>query len=56
VPDQKMVDLCTRISAEKDHKKLIELTDELIKLLTEEQDAIRAKIKANLSKSVGGPF
>jgi hypothetical protein len=48
MPDQKLFDLCSRISKEHDPKKLAAAVDELIKLLNEEQDVIKARINANL--------
>lgn len=50
MPDEKMKQLCAKISAEKDPLKVMSLTEQLIKLLDEEQDAIRAKIRANIGK------
>jgi hypothetical protein len=52
MPDERMRELCLKISAEKDSKKLMELTEELIKLLSEEQDTIRMKIRETIGKSV----
>ena len=51
MPDQKMRELCVRISTEKDSKKLMELTENLIKLLAEQQETIKSRIKANIGKS-----
>jgi hypothetical protein len=46
-----MRELCTRISAEKDSEKLLEEVNELIRLLDQEQETIKAKIKANIDRS-----
>jgi hypothetical protein len=51
MPDQKLIRLCERISKENDPAKMTALLDELIQLLGEEQDEIRAKINANLKKN-----
>jgi hypothetical protein len=51
MPDEKLIRLCECISKETDPAKMTALLDELIKLLGEEQDAIRAKINANLKKN-----
>jgi hypothetical protein len=51
MPDEKLIRLCESISKETDPAKMTALLDELIKLLGEEQDAIRAKINANLKKN-----
>lgn len=48
MPDQKMLELCRRISTEMDPVKMAGLVDQLIKLLNEEQDVIKSKIRANL--------
>jgi len=53
MPDQKMFDLCRRISKEQDPQKMASLVDELITLLNEEQDTIKAKIRANIGNHVG---
>jgi hypothetical protein len=53
MPDQKLYDLCSLIAVERDPKKLSAAIDELIKLLDEEQDAIKAKINANLRNHTG---
>jgi hypothetical protein len=53
VPDQKMFDLCRQISTELDPVKMAALVEELIKLLNAEQDAIKAKIRVNLSSQSG---
>jgi hypothetical protein len=55
MPDQKMIALCTQISTEKDPKKLMALAEELIKLLDEEQNEIKAKIRANIGRSTVSP-
>jgi response regulator RpfG family c-di-GMP phosphodiesterase len=52
MPDQKMYDLCRRIRDEKDSERLIALVEALTKLLDEEQQAIKAKIRANIGGSV----
>jgi hypothetical protein len=51
MPDQRLMRLCESISKETDSARMTALLDELIQLLGEEQDAIRAKINANLKKS-----
>jgi hypothetical protein len=51
MPDQRLVRLCESISKETDPAKMTALLDELIQLLGEKQDAIRAKINANLRKN-----
>lgn len=53
MPDRKMMELCRQISAEKDPGKLLSLVEQLTRLLTEEQDGIKAKIRANIGRSVG---
>lgn len=55
MPEQKLLALCRRISVETDPKELTGAIDELIKLLAEEQDVIKAKISNMLSKSAGMP-
>jgi hypothetical protein len=49
--NQKVQELCTKISTEQDSQKVMELTEELIKLLGAEQEAIKLKINANLGKT-----
>jgi hypothetical protein len=56
MPDQKLLVLCRRISAEKDTEKLTAAIDELTKLLNKEQNSIKAIIRERLSKSMGGRF
>ncbi len=51
--DQELLELCARITDESDSQKLSLLLEELLELLKEEQDAIRAKIKANLTNYRG---
>jgi len=51
MPDQQLIKLCENISKETDPANMTALLDELIKLLDEEQDAIRTKINANLKKN-----
>ena len=53
--DEKFTQLCAKIATEKDPRKLAEATSELIKLLAEEQDAIKAKISANLGQFANMP-
>jgi len=48
MPDVRLRHLCEQISKETDRERLNRLIDELYKLLVEEQDAIKAKINANL--------
>ena len=55
MPEKKMFDLCSKITKERDPERLTATIDELIKLLTEEQDAIKAKIRANLSTGMTAP-
>jgi hypothetical protein len=55
MPDRKLYDLCSRITKERDPEKLTATIDELIKLLNEEQAAIKAKIRANLSTGMTAP-
>jgi len=55
MPDQKLFQLCRQISTQKDPQQLSALIDDLIKLLAEEQDTIRAKIRANVGRSVNLP-
>jgi hypothetical protein len=47
-----MADLCRRIGQEQDSEKLAALCGELIKLLAEEQNAIRTSIRQRISKSI----
>jgi hypothetical protein len=54
MPAQRMQDLCAKIAAEKNPKKLIALTDELLMLLSEEQSAIKQNIAKRLSNVVSG--
>jgi hypothetical protein len=56
MPDVKLRQLCEQISKETDHARLSVLIGDLYKLLVEEQDAIKAKIQANLGKSLGEPL
>jgi hypothetical protein len=51
MPDQKLFHLCRQISTQKDPQELTQLIDDLIKLLSEEQDTIKAKIRANIGRS-----
>jgi hypothetical protein len=53
MPNQKLFDLCRRISAEQDSEKMVSLVDELIKLLNEEQAVIKAKIRNNVGSYLG---
>jgi hypothetical protein len=55
MPDRKMFDLCSKITQERDPEKLTATIDELIKLLNEEQAAIKAKIRANLNTGMPVP-
>jgi hypothetical protein len=50
MPDQKMRELCEKISAEKDSGKLLALTDELIKLLEADEEKIKANIRARIAQ------
>jgi hypothetical protein len=50
MPNQEVQDLCARISQEQDTEKVMQLIDELIKVLGAEQDAIKLKINANLGR------
>jgi len=49
--DEEIYDLCHQISKEKDSDKLLALVQQLTQLLAEEQDDIKAKIRANSSKT-----
>ena len=53
--DKKLMELCGRNGVEKDPKKLIKIITALTRPLNEEQDAIKGKICASLSKTVGPP-
>lgn len=53
--DRKLYELCSRITTERDPKKLAAVINDLIKLLAEEQDAIKRKISSNLSQSMTAP-
>jgi hypothetical protein len=53
MPDRKLMELCRRIATEPNPAKLAVAIDELIKLLAEEQDTIKAKIRANLRNHMG---
>ena len=56
MPHRKLFDICRRIEAEKsDPQKLMAAIEDLLKLLNEEQDAIKAKIRANLRTSSSVP-
>jgi hypothetical protein len=55
MPDQKLFNLCRQISSETDSERLASLLDELIKLLNEEQDTIKAKIRANIGQASNLP-
>ncbi|MBV8053127.1 MAG: hypothetical protein JOZ80_18210 [Acidobacteriaceae bacterium] len=39
--DEKMRELCTKISSEKDSERLMQLVEELMKLLAAEQNAVQ---------------
>jgi hypothetical protein len=56
MPDVKLRQLCEQISKESNHQRLSALIDELYKLLIEEQDAIKKKIRANLGNNLGEPL
>jgi hypothetical protein len=56
MPDVILRQLCEQISRESNRERLSVLIDELYKLLVEEQDAIKAKIQANLSTSLEEPL
>jgi hypothetical protein len=51
--DQTMLELCRKICVAADSNEQMALIGELAKRLAEEQDAIKAKIRANLGKTVG---
>lgn len=55
MPEKKLYELCSRITNERNPEKLTAAIDELIALLNEEQHAIKAKIRANLSQSMTTP-
>lgn len=50
MPDRRMFELCCQISVEREPHKLLPLVEELAKLLAEEQDVIKSKIRAGLSQ------
>ena len=50
MPDQKLFQLCHEISTQKDSQQLAVLVEEVIQLLNEEQDTIKAKIRANIDR------
>jgi hypothetical protein len=52
MPDQKLRELCLKISTEQDSEKLIQLVEELNKLLAGEQDVIKTKIRSRFSKGI----
>jgi hypothetical protein len=56
MPDVRLRQLCEQISTESNHERLSALIDELYKLLIEEQDAIKVKIRANLGNSLDEPL
>ena len=53
MPDQKMRELCVKISLEKDSAALLKMTEELIQLLHDEQATIKSRIKANITQTLG---
>ena len=56
MPDVRLRQLCEQISKESNHERLTVLVHELHKLLVQEQDAIKARIKANLGNNLGEPL
>lgn len=56
MPDVRLRQLCEQISKESNHERLSALIDELYKLLVEEQDAIKAKIRVNLGNNMEEPL
>lgn len=44
----KINELCAKLAEEKDSDKFSALVQELLKLLNEEQDAIKAKVRRNI--------
>lgn len=52
VPDNRFIDLCSKIGTETNPVKLALLTEELITLVRDEKDAIRAKMGERLRKSM----
>ena len=55
MPDQKLYYLCRLISSETDPNKLTDAIDGLIKLLSEEQDDIKIRIRQNIGRSPNPP-
>ena len=52
MPDHKMMELCRQIATEQDSAKLLRLVEELNRLLAEEHDTIKQKIRAKVAKSI----
>ncbi len=50
MPDRKLFKLCREITNEREPQKLTQLIDELSKLLKDEQENIKAKIRANIGR------
>jgi hypothetical protein len=54
--DEPLMELCAKIGIETSPQTIAALISELIKLLAEEQNAIKAKISANLSRLITPPW
>jgi hypothetical protein len=54
-PDAQLMQLCAKIGPEKNPEKIAALISQLVRLLTEEQNAVKAKIVANLSRLITPP-
>jgi hypothetical protein len=54
-PDAHLMQLCAKIGTEKNPRKMAALISQLVRVLTEEQNAIKAKIVANLSRLITPP-
>ena len=52
VPDNRFIDLCSKIGTETNPAKLALLTEDLISLVRDEKDAIRANMGERLRKSM----
>jgi cytochrome b len=54
-PDAQLMQLCAKMGTEKNPRKIAALISQLVRLLTEEQNTIKAKIVANLSRLITPP-
>ena len=52
LPDDRLIDLCSKIGKETDPAKLALLSEDLITLVRDEKDAIRAKLGERLRRSM----